>query len=86
MSEKRFWRRHHTNGWTGMVTQDPDGSFSVCAVPTGDWLHGVDPETGIASLHEAQARADADVQIKASHSCEQCAEWPELGAGLVSDL
>ena len=65
-----------------MVTQDPGGSFLACAVPTGDWLHGVDPETGITSLPEAQARADADVQIKALHSCEQCAAWPEL----ISDL
>jgi len=77
----KFWRRYHTNGWTGVVAQYPNGSFSAGVVPQREGLHGVPQVAGIASLQEAQDTADADLRAKAPHACaaEKCGGWPEQG-------
>ena len=76
-----FWCRRDTNGWAGIVAEHPNGSFSARAVPHSQGAHGVVQQTGIATLQEAEARADADVQAKAPHSCatQKCGGWPEQG-------
>ena len=84
--EKQFWRRHHHNGWMGIVGLDSPGSFSACAVHWDDWQHRSVPERCIADLVTAQDRADIAVQAKEPHACGLCGSWPKQSAGLLSDL
>ena len=71
----RFWLRRHKNEWTSVVHRHPDGQFSAGGV----YRWGGVPHDGIADLEFAKAKADADVNKKAPHSCERekCERWPE---------
>ena len=84
--EKQFWRRHHHNGWMGIVGLDSDKSFSACAVHWDDWQHRSAPERYIADLFAAQDRADIAVQAMEPHACGLWGSWPKQSAGLLADL
>ena len=77
MSRTNFWIRRHGNGWRAYVRTALNDTYAAAAKATGP-MSGVAYQEGIPSLVLAQQIADAKVQDKAPHVCDQpkCETWP----------